>query len=73
MSLEKKIVFVTPVDLNLDLSKIKNDLSTFKMIFDELSNAFFILRASGAELDGGVRTLPTRSGAGGAEHRPGVG
>ena len=60
-------------------SERKSHQSSFVIIFDELSNAFFFrfsLRHSGAELDGGgqlVAPPPPRHGEGGAEHRHGAG
>ena len=59
---------MTSGDLTFDL--LKNDRSSFVMIFDALSNAAYrvSLRGPGAELDGGVQTSP--AGGRSNTHRP---
>ena len=55
---------------------LKNDLSTFLLILDELSNAAYrmSLRSSGAELDGGgVKTLPPQHSMENPDHQHGEG
>ena len=67
---------MTSGDLNIDLTK-KNDRSSFGIIFDELSFAFFrvALRRLGAELVGGRLDVPPlpRPTVEVSEHRPGAG
>ena len=45
-------------------TELKNDRSSFGMLFNELSNAVFriALRCTGAEIDGGVQTPPAGGG-----------
>ena len=61
----KQKYLVTSGDLYFDLSENFVKRTSFVMIFDELSNAFFLflLRASGAELDGGGVFKHPRPGA----------
>ena len=66
---------MTSGDLIIDLSE-KTDRNSFRIIFDELSNAYFCfeLWPLGAELDGGrLDAPPPRPTTEVSEHRPGAG
>ena len=62
---------LTSGDLNFDFSKSMTEIVS-KCFSTSFRTFLFIIRASGAELEGVVQS-PPRPGAGGAEHRPGAG